>query len=741
MKAFLDFAKAFQLALRALQLYSPGHPRYVEGMRAIATALRLAVGESGRLQVTAANGRLLVGSEMADKTSVHVATLLRQMEERNVYGLVFTREATAEELGALLGIFALKPARVAELGGVGKLLEEKGVRNVSLTTTRFEEIGADDELVSLKGAAALAGQALAAGVTLAAGALDRDQALSLVRSALSGLAYQGLGPADLGALAGVYGELAGSAPEAIDELHEALGSAVRERVPAEQVALLRGIRQAPPGPARDALAALVPALGPRSLAAAYAGGAADRETFVQAVDDLLQVSPEPRRVVAEVQRRLREEGLGDEELGELLEVLTWADKTVSDRVARILEGNRIFEMPREWVLAFLRELLETSQFEDFRRVLQHYVSGLQGPLVGRRRAVADGLTQVAGWVKLYRVPGAVLDDLVAAVEFHYARERDPDVHAATAQTLGALFGLWLDYADYRRVEQEAASLGSQLAGSGELPGWKRDATRRLLHGLATAPRLEALAAALWQKDREAAAAEIHPVLRLLGEPAFRFVVEKLAEEEDRSRRGRLVEALKAAGPAAIPALRDSLKAPEWFVVRNALNVLGEIGVSGVGRDVESVLGHDDARVRRAAVRALWKLTGPAAEPHLVERLGDDDPETQIEALFGLGELGAAGAVAAVAELVRPGNWLKPTAEQAKVRERAVEVLGKIGAPEAVPVLADLLGRKGFLGGQEPLDLRVAAARALRVIGTPEARAAVDRAVADPRSGLGPALKA
>src|SRR5687768_2898374 len=101
MSSFLELAKAVQIALRALQLYSPAHPRTVEAMQSIQAALAAQMGDARKLQVSAASGRLLVNREAADRTNVHVAALLRQMEERNMQGLLLLQGITPSELEAL----------------------------------------------------------------------------------------------------------------------------------------------------------------------------------------------------------------------------------------------------------------------------------------------------------------------------------------------------------------------------------------------------------------------------------------------------------------------------------------------------------------------------------------------------------------------------------------------------------------------------------------------------------------
>jgi HEAT repeat protein len=57
----------------------------------------------------------------------------------------------------------------------------------------------------------------------------------------------------------------------------------------------------------------------------------------------------------------------------------------------------------------------------------------------------------------------------------------------------------------------------------------------------------------------------------------------------------------------------------------------------------------------------------------------------------------------------------------KLRIKTAETLGQIGHASAIPVLGDLIRRKGrIFSTAEPTELRLAAARALTAIGTPPA---------------------
>src|SRR6266571_4626538 len=70
--------------------------------------------------------------------------------------------------------------------------------------------------------------------------------------------------------------------------------------------------------------------------------------------------------------------------------------------------------------------------------------------------------------------------------------------------------------------------------------------------------------------------------------------------------------------------------PEWFVVRNVAELVGELGMEEAVPALSRQLGHADDRVRKAAALALAKIgTRSAAEP-LRRALRDRSPEVRIQ---------------------------------------------------------------------------------------------------------------
>jgi HEAT repeat protein len=164
-----------------------------------------------------------------------------------------------------------------------------------------------------------------------------------------------------------------------------------------------------------------------------------------------------------------------------------------------------------------------------------------------------------------------------------------------------------------------------------------------------------------------------------------------------------------------PYLTDS----RWYIVRNAVFALGQIGGDDVVPLLKLVTEHAEVRVRRALVQSLGNVSPDARVPLLLRQLStrnaqllaatlnmlhrDDDPRTprailaQIQrpdfesrsednkrALYNaLGEMGDDSVVPALELLLNEGGWF---ARRTVERVAAARTLRRIGSPRAVRAL-------------------------------------------------------
>lgn len=233
---------------------------------------------------------------------------------------------------------------------------------------------------------------------------------------------------------------------------------------------------------------------------------------------------------------------------------------------------------------------------------------------------------------------------------------------------------------------------------------------------------------------------LHAVFAKSGEDGVDALVELMTLANTPGERRAYRDAL-AACPHAAPMLGHMLGDPQWFVVRNAAELLGEMGVTEVDGRLVETLRHPDTRVRRAATGALARLGTARALHALQDMLRDPNPDIRLQAALGLG---AAAQRAAAGDLLE----VLDKEQDADVQQAIVTALGKVATAEAIERL-EQVARPGSLFRRKPSALRVAAINALAEAATPESldvlrgmandrdkevRAAVERALRE-RSAL------
>jgi HEAT repeat protein len=697
-----EFTAALHLAAKALQFYTAEHPRGVEALTNLDRAASALLEGRPRVSIVAAKETLLVdGTPIAmDGTrKAHVKALAHELEARQFGGLVITQGVSYREHIELVRLFVMKPPQIVAAGGAEEILQRAGVIHIRISNVRYEAITEDEEVVWSK-TARRAEELAAAGSGDSLPILLRRFLLKNANASPAGEIPEGI---DLGAKAD---EIAANMPERVREL---LKEAIDGVEPEVQLALLLNIGRLPPGALRDAL---------QPAARELLGGA--EPTDADALTRLLGTTTFDAEAIELLRARLEELGISREQLDEVIGVIGWERLSTNEKIEKLLTGS-IFDVPREKLVVFIRELLGEHRYDDVLRLLETYARGLEHDAFAMRQDVADTFGQIAGFIDTPGVNPPIEQLLTRVILNHFVKESDARMHRTVADAVASLCTALVKTGRADVALRTLTRLEAAIAVAD-----REAAVRKAYDSLGPAfgepKRAAQLIVPIFTAEPEALNKSVIPLVAQLGAPLMPALIDALTHEDDRNRRGRVVRALKAIGKPGHPFLLDALQSPAWYVIRNSLGILGEIGerehVSAIGKKLQ----HGDARVRRAAARALGKIGGVEAETLLVAAIGDRDSETQGEVFLCLGSMKAQSAVPALSELART----RSTAGD--VRELAMTTLGQIGSDAAVPLLGEIVRPKGLFA-REALSFRLAAAKALAAIGTPEARQTLQNSVA------------
>jgi HEAT repeat protein len=209
-------------------------------------------------------------------------------------------------------------------------------------------------------------------------------------------------------------------------------------------------------------------------------------------------------------------------------------------------------------------------------------------------------------------------------------------------------------------------------------------------------------------------------------------MERLAVERDAQARKLLSDGLIQQGPAAIPVLIDYLGDERWYVVRNAVAILGELRTQLAVAHFQPLLGHLDVRVRRETIRALTRIGGDDAVEILLRIVQTGDPDLRPHALLSLGAMKNTAAVPTLLEIIgQKDPWVK----MSEIKKEAIRALGEIGSVEAIPALLAVLKHRKLWRRSLFDEQRAAAALALGDIGHVSVEEALKAATEDRSSAV------
>jgi HEAT repeat protein len=210
------------------------------------------------------------------------------------------------------------------------------------------------------------------------------------------------------------------------------------------------------------------------------------------------------------------------------------------------------------------------------------------------------------------------------------------------------------------------------------------------------------------------------VISRIGREGALALSDALEESRDRSQRRAFMGAMSAMGPHGLECAQRMVEDSRWFVVRNGVALLGEMGEEGSITYLTGTLANGDSRVRKETILSLAKLGGVDAETLVMGMLDDGDRGVRASACRALGVLRSPRSVRPLMGVLRD--------KDAEVQIECLQALGQIGDPGVVRTI-----EKRAFGGlfsKPATEIRLAAFRALAAIGTYGALRALEKGAKD-----------
>jgi hypothetical protein len=183
-------------------------------------------------------------------------------------------------------------------------------------------------------------------------------------------------------------------------------------------------------------------------------------------------------------------------------------------------------------------------------------------------------------------------------------------------------------------------------------------------------------------------------------------------------RKMIIDILVLMGPKDFITITKGLNSPEWYVVRNIIYVLREIGDIRAVDYLLRTVNHPDIRVRTEIIRSLGELGDARALAPIIECL-DDESEIQLKftAIRALGSLSSEEVRKFVVNKMSDKIFLN---KEFNEKKEYFQILSLWKDQETIDFVISILMKKSLFSTSKTIENRACAAFCLGIIGSRDA---------------------
>ncbi len=211
---------------------------------------------------------------------------------------------------------------------------------------------------------------------------------------------------------------------------------------------------------------------------------------------------------------------------------------------------------------------------------------------------------------------------------------------------------------------------------------------QLINDLATRPLMELLLIEyLYDRNKGEDAGRL---LVFFGKTAAEFLIEPQSLQQGRGKPDALLKLFENIGQTSEKSLGALLhRTKDWYLLRNSIKMLGEIGTSSCFADVAALLSHDDLRVKGEVLRTASKIESKDKKAFFLQALGSVPKQLKEPVVALLGDIPDSSLVAPLADLLDEVAYARNKASY-QLRTTICKTLGKIGSVKAIPTLKKVI---------------------------------------------------
>jgi len=425
---------------------------------------------------------------------------------------------------------------------------------------------------------------------------------------------------------------------------------------------------------------------------------------VNAVHQLLEQMSEQmgnlRKILRVHEDKMSKAGMLVESHADILDRTFWGELPEGSKKKALLSEDAAC-VPSRNIRQYVELLVQRGDRETASAILSNYASAINSQDTDYRSRVADGIAQLSDLFAL--AGGSVLGETSQKLGNAIAKEGNPEVEALLSAAFVRLSSEAAQRKQYRAVAMTCEAM-DYIAG--RRPALERELRSRI----EIAGRLpEFIEDALKQPQFNP---DLVGVLRRNSQAAAEHLSERFFRAMRREECDRIVELVHELGSGAQGYLREMLgTGPERLAV-SSVGLMSRLDVASLLDLLPSRLPqlhrfYHDLIVRQIAYGAALDRGRTLLE--ILELL---DPVVIPQALD---EIGMSGDRSAAPPLIVIAAAGEAQGRSPLLQLKAIEALGRLREPDAVPILKNLFESKKIFKHQHHRELRIAAAQALAKI--------------------------
>jgi HEAT repeat protein len=249
--------------------------------------------------------------------------------------------------------------------------------------------------------------------------------------------------------------------------------------------------------------------------------------------------------------------------------------------------------------------------------------------------------------------------------------------------------MMLDHGLYAEAESLLVIIHQIQSGILEKGNTIRGMLSKIQENLASKEILEILVNE-YLLDESKKQTSVDNLLVYLGRRAVIFLLNKLMHSDSKRDRFLLMRLIPVAGNIAVPVLVECLKKnPPWFVLRNVIYIIAEIGDPSLYSLVQPYLQHRDIRVQQEVIGCIVRLDGSKLKARLLEALPIVDDELKISLVVQLAEIGGDDVAEALQRLLQQRERFSERIKE-DLLIRIISALRNFPSKETVDALKQLI---------------------------------------------------